>query len=277
MLIFVDQILAAAGVTIAFAWLLRARRRPFELQHGEILGGIREDGLLLAMLGYMGGVLLLSGVMQARLGESDPVLTSLVVNNGAQLCGIAACLFVIARRVPGGIGPFVFGDDDARSARGAWSDLIAVAGYSIVAIGICPLIRDLTQSIIVLIAPDFSFDPHPTLRALNEEALSPLRTIALWAGAAVIAPVAEEFFFRGFLLRFAASALQDRRLAIILSSAAFAAVHLSMPYAIPALFFLGILMGAAYCRSRKLYVPVAIHVAFNLKTLIWESLQRAAG
>jgi membrane protease YdiL (CAAX protease family) len=229
------------------------------------------------MLGYMAGVLFLSGIMQARFGESDPVLTSLVVNNGAQLCGIAACMLVVARRVPGGIGPFVLGDEAAQSEGSVWSDLITIAGYSIVAIGIAPLIRDLTQSIIVLIAPDFSFDPHPTLRALNDEALSPLRTIALWAGAALIAPVAEEFFFRGFLLRFVASALQDRRLAIILSSAAFAAVHLSMPYAIPALFFLGILMGAAYCVTRKLYVPVAIHVAFNLKTLVWESLQRAAG
>lgn len=275
MLTFIDQFLAAAGVAFLLAWLLWMRNREPASGSTGIPGGIREDGVLLAMLGYMAGVMVLSGLMQAKVADSDPILTSLVVNNGAQLCGVAACLAIAARRVPGGILTFVMGGPESRSSRPLW-EWMFIAGLTVVAIGICPLIRDLTEWIIVMIAPGFSFEPHPTLRALNDAALPQIRTVALWAGAALIAPIAEEFFFRGFLLSFVASAMQDRRLAILLSAAAFAAVHLSMPYAIPALFFLGILLGAAYFWTGKLYVPVAIHVAFNLKTLIWEALQRAA-
>lgn len=94
----------------------------------------------------------------------------------------------------------------------------------------------------------------------------------LWFGAAVVAPFAEEVFFRGILQSAVRNMTRSPRAAILVASVVFAAVHLSQPHAIPALLFLGVSLGTAYERTGSLLVPVIVHAAFNLRTLIWQSL-----
>jgi membrane protease YdiL (CAAX protease family) len=226
------------------------------------------------MLSYLAGAIFLSGLMKSTVGSSDAVLTGLVVNNGAQLCGMAACLALVSRRVPGGIRAFVWGEPGASDERRV-SEWIEAAGLAVAAVGVCPLIRDVTALLLMRVSPGFVFESHPTLQALEEEAITGIRVVALWMGAAVVAPVAEEIFFRGVLQNFLIGATRRTGLAIVLSGAAFALVHFSQPHALPALFFLGILLGAAYVRTGRLIVPIVIHAVFNLKTLIWETLLRA--
>ncbi len=100
---------------------------------------------------------------------------------------------------------------------------------------------------------------------------------ALWIGAMLVAPIAEELFFRGVLQTFLLSMLGSRWPAILLAAAAFGAMHLAQPSAIPALIVLGIVIGFAYERTGSLVVPIAIHTAFNLKSLIWDALVNAPG
>ena len=64
----------------------------------------------------------------------------------------------------------------------------------------------------------------------------------------------------------------DRHTAIVISAGAFAAVHFQQPHVVLALFFFGVLLGYAYERTGSLAAPVLIHAAFNLKTLVWESV-----
>jgi membrane protease YdiL (CAAX protease family) len=93
----------------------------------------------------------------------------------------------------------------------------------------------------------------------------------LWIGAVVVAPIAEEAFFRGLLQTFLAGVVRSRWLAIGLTAVAFGIVHFSQPHVIPALIVLGLLIGYAYERTGTLVVPVLIHAGFNLKTLVWDA------
>lgn len=276
MLILLDQILSATGVVILAVWAFRSRTRIGISHTIAAPCAIREDSMLPAMMAYSAVMLVLASVMNARVGESDPVLTSLVVNNGAQVCGLLACMALVAGKSPGGLRRFVLGPPDD-STRYRFSSGIQAILLCIVAIGVCPLIRDVVVWIISEWAPAYAPDPHPTLRALNDASLTSPRRIALWISAAVVAPLAEEFFFRGFLMNFVATVTRNTRVAVVVSALAFAAVHISTLYAIPALFFLGLLLGGAYMQTCRLWIPITIHMIFNLKTLVWEELMRLAG
>jgi len=255
-------------------WAVRSRLdRPGTFSNRTAPFVFREDAVLWAMLAYLGSAMLLSGVMKSIEGSSDQVLVSLVVNNGAQLCGVGACLALAARRVPGGVRSFLLGEHSSATEpwQSVWPETM---GLIVVALGVCPFIRDVTAWLILWIVPGYQFEVHPTLQALDEGGISGAKIVSLWIGAAVIAPVAEEMFFRGILQNFVSRATKKTSLAIAFAAAAFATIHFSQPYAVPALFFLGVLLGAAYFRSGKLVVPIVIHAAFNFKTLVWETLER---
>lgn len=265
-----DQFIAVAGIVCLFVWArpsLRARRLAASLPLP-----IREDFPLTAILAYFAGAMLLGAGMQS-FAPNDDELTSLIVNNGAQMTGVAACVGLASQRLPGGFRAFFRRTprpDDPVMRRTSTSEVILL---SIVAIGVSPLISEVTGWLIRLAMPDYSFDPHPTLKALAQEQLSFGRTVVLWIGAAVVAPFAEELFFRGVLQNFLCNHIRTGA-AVLTTSAAFALVHLSQPHALPALFFLSVLLGVVYLRTASLFAPMLIHALFNLKTLVWESIAR---
>jgi len=95
--------------------------------------------------------------------------------------------------------------------------------------------------------------------AANAVAL--LTYVRLLAVTAVLAPLLEESVFRGVLLP-SLTRYVPVPLAIVLSSAAFAAAHLSARDA-PVLFALGCLLGVIYVRSRALASPMLVHGVWN--------------
>jgi uncharacterized protein len=81
----------------------------------------------------------------------------------------------------------------------------------------------------------------------------------------VIAPVVEEFFFRGFVYRAARNGLGPAGAALFVG-VLFGAVHLGDPDVlplIPLLAFLGALMCVLYERTGSLAAPIALHVLNN--------------
>ena len=81
------------------------------------------------------------------------------------------------------------------------------------------------------------------------------------AGAGLLAPAAEELFFRGFLY----SALRQRlgiAVAAAISSAVFAVGHIDALGVVAASFIMGIALALAYEYTRSLWTAIAIH-AFN--------------
>ena len=84
---------------------------------------------------------------------------------------------------------------------------------------------------------------------------------ALGVVTAVLAPILEETVFRGLLLR-SLTKWVPVPAAVFLSAVAFAAAHLSTRD-FPQLFAFGLVLGAAYCRSRNLLTPMLMHGAWN--------------
>lgn len=273
MLVTIDWVITIAGAAIVAIFGVRRLGvgRPDPLAALPVrVHTLREDAVLPAVLAYLFAVLLLSGLMGIVGDKNDVVRAGLAVNIGAQLAGIAACLWIASRRFAGGMRAYVFG----QAGAGLAPVLVTASIATIVALAFCPLVHELTVWTIVCLDPTFVLTPHATIRALQEGGQSFAVVVALWIGAAAIAPVAEELFFRGILQNALVNFTQSRGSAIALAAVAFGVVHASQPDTIAALIFFGVLLGYAYERTGSLIVPIAIHAAFNLKTLVWDALGR---
>jgi membrane protease YdiL (CAAX protease family) len=96
--------------------------------------------------------------------------------------------------------------------------------------------------------------------------------IYLGVFAVVIAPVAEEFIFRGMLFPFVKQ-LGFPRLAWFGVSFLFAVIHLNLPTLMP-LFVLALALTWLYDRTDNLLVPIVAHALFNAANfamLLWQN------
>ena len=88
----------------------------------------------------------------------------------------------------------------------------------------------------------------------------------------IMAPLAEEVFFRGLLQSMLRKYLGHAWGAILITSVLFAVGHARYHDTIPALFVLAVVLGYNYERSGRLYPSILIHVIFNgvsvLSTLV---------
>lgn len=113
---------------------------------------------------------------------------------------------------------------------------------------------------------------HPTLKLLEDQPDNPW----VWAmlGAAVIgAPFFEELVYRVFLQGALLKWLKSPWLAIIFTALIFAGMHrLGQPpvpwHALLTIFAVGMAAGVAYERTRRVGVPIMIHMCFNLLNVI---------
>jgi len=142
-----------------------------------------------------------------------------------------------------------------------------------------PLSRWLTEAILAIaIVAGFRFLYDLTLGAWllsifpeNEamiEAFEFLMQSPLAAGfyVLILAPVFEEFLFRGVLLRGILFKGFSPAYAVVISSALFALVHLNMLQGVHA-FLLGTLLGGIYLKTGNFTIVVLGHMASNL--IVW--------
>jgi uncharacterized protein len=125
----------------------------------------------------------------------------------------------------------------------------------------------ITFSLVSLIAPDFISQLLQQLsERSNPNTSTPLLFTLLQAIAYIIvAPITEEFLFRGYILQRWASKW-SMTVALVASSILFGVLHAN----IIGLSMFGLVMGVLYIRTRTLLIPIACH-AFN--NLIAFSLQ----
>lgn len=123
--------------------------------------------------------------------------------------------------------------------------------------------------------PDFEMPRHPQLELMTESAVVPLQ-ILIAVLAVVAAPLVEELLFRGMFQTVIRSYLQRPWLAIFMTSAMFASVHLNRTHW-PALFVLGIGLGYAYEKSGSLWRPIFMHAMFNGVTIAVALIDQSAG
>jgi membrane protease YdiL (CAAX protease family) len=118
-------------------------------------------------------------------------------------------------------------------------------------------------AIVTLAAEAISGDaPADPVQIPLEQDPTSLVLVFLAISTILLAPLAEELFFRGMLHQ----ALR-RRLrflpAMLISSSVFAVVHV-IPLVIPSIFVLAIVLTTMYEREKSLWVPVFAHATFNI-------------
>jgi hypothetical protein len=107
--------------------------------------------------------------------------------------------------------------------------------------------------------------PHQLLEILKSNP-PPWLAAADVLAAGVVAPLAEEMFFRGLLQTLFRYLFKRSWPAVFLAAAAFAMMHPWWTW--PQIFFLGICLGYAYERTGNLWMSITMHALFNL-TSIW--------
>lgn len=109
------------------------------------------------------------------------------------------------------------------------------------------------------IVPDFMSAIYATA--------SPLWT--LWVALVIAAPLFEETFFRGFLLRGLESSFMGPVGAVIVTAGMWAAIHVQYDaFTMATIFSLGLLFGAARVVTGSLLVPIGLHAITNLVATI---------
>ncbi|MFN8532928.1 MAG: type II CAAX endopeptidase family protein [Dehalococcoidia bacterium] len=95
---------------------------------------------------------------------------------------------------------------------------------------------------------------------------SPLSLAFALLSASVVAPIAEETFFRGLVLQGLNGRL-GQVAAVLVSSALFALSHL-VPQVLPPIFLLGVFLALLRIWSGSLWPSIALHAAFNTVSLV---------
>lgn len=279
MLISADWTLAivslGALLMLALLWIKNGQGDPLTLAP-QRPNRVREDTVLIAVGAYLllsAGASLIPGLLPDPQ-ELSPAATArtMIVGSATQLAAALVCLLLAHAQFDGGVRAFLYRPEGRSRRFGRIALWTLVVGP--LAIGICLWIGELTAIAIHAVDPTYQPPSHPTLEALYG-GVSPLATTALWIGAGVIAPAAEELFFRGLLQTWLGRLLRNRWGAIGATSLAFGLVHTGQPHAIPALIALAFILGFAYEMTGVVIVPILIHALFNLKTLVWQALGAA--
>jgi membrane protease YdiL (CAAX protease family) len=117
---------------------------------------------------------------------------------------------------------------------------------------------------------------HDLLQAMGHDP-TPFTRVSLIVSAVLLAPVFEEFLFRGMLQPSielyleSAGATQKgivRWTAIIVSSLIFTAIHMQF-WMMPPIFFLSLCLGYSYARTRNLWVTMMVHALFNASSVVF--------
>ncbi len=267
---FANWVLFGVGAAIvlgtALYWIIRVRRDP--LADVPLRpNGLTPESVLLPMLVWMITGSALSFMVDHNL-EGDALAGGMIwAGNAAQLLGAGACLWVAARFFEGGTKRFLLGDGQVRR------DAVAGIAYLLAAMALCPLVLAGTERLVVLLDPQYTFSNHEVINALRHRKVP---TITLWLGTVVVAPIAEECFFRGVLQTTLENLMRRRWIPVLLTAAVFGAVHAGgdtpQPHVVPALMALGVLLGMLYLRTGSLVGPVVLHALFNGKTLLFETV-----
>ncbi|MFT4638183.1 MAG: membrane protease YdiL (CAAX protease family) [Verrucomicrobiales bacterium] len=103
--------------------------------------------------------------------------------------------------------------------------------------------------------------PQPIVTAFTESGDMVFRSITM-VGVVVITPIFEELFYRGYLYG-VTKRFSDRFFATLFSCLIFTIAHAGVITVLP-IFTLAIFLVLAYELSGSLWVPIVIHVLFNL-------------
>jgi len=257
-------------LAVTFWWLLRGRKDP--LAHAPLRPNRILPEHLIVLIGAFLCVLWVTGRIVQAL--DDPDRWTLTSGDVVQLLGGAACLVLAGRCFEGGASRFVFGPATGRAKvllvpRRAWHQAGAAIVLTLPALTLCDALYRASSFAIHWVSPGFAFPEHKAIEALRSGSEP---AWVLWVGAVVIAPVSEEFFFRGLVQTVIRDVFRRPWVAVVVTALVFGVAHWQQPQAVAPIVALGVLLGAGYERTGSLVTPMVLHMLFNLKTMVWEGL-----
>ena len=226
---------------------------------------------LLPMAAFLMASTFLQAARQSLEESFGTDLLNLNMNTLAQAIGAVCCLAVGAHCFRGGIRGFLLG------RRGVLQPIGIALVYLLAAGALCESTAQATKWLFLLIDPTRVFPEHRVLDALHDPTQRTAVRLLLWVGAIIVAPVAEECFFRGMLQTMLLRVTHLRWLAVLVPAVLFGLAHADQAHVVPALILFGAILGRQYERSGALLGPIALHAMFNLKTLVWHCMVSACG
>jgi membrane protease YdiL (CAAX protease family) len=151
--------------------------------------------------------------------------------------------------------------------------LLGVSGVAaLIILPISHLQLEMGQIVWHWLEPNASQPVHAVLEALEDSAWGPWGTVQLSIAAIVVAPIAEELFFRGLLLQALWRHLGHAWPAAVLSGVAFGLIHVQLPQTVLPLATMGVILGYVRVRYRSLTACVLTHALFNTHTMLFALL-----
>jgi membrane protease YdiL (CAAX protease family) len=190
-------------------------------------------------------------------GDDPGLFTEIVFIFGAQMAGHVVALAYLSRAR--GTGDWRRDYGFTVSTGDAWA---IAAGFGL-QIGVAILLSPIAQ----WIGPDA---PEQQVVTITRDADDLPTRVALVIVIVLVAPVIEEIVFRGMLLSRLLRSM-SRRMAVVASAAAFAAIHLLDPNAVlvvPGLFLIGLALGYMALSGGSLSRPILAHAGVNLTAAV---------
>lgn len=243
---------AAAAILVA----CRARRAAGRDPLGPPPTGELPDPWLALVLGallWLSLMLVLDPIAKGLRIDGDPVFFELA----GTLANVVVALALRRAAASGTLRPTI--SKPRLVATGVAAGVVVTAGAVLASYAIVSLL-------------EFAGRPEPTQDVVKiAKAATGAHRVVIYSCAGVLAPFAEEVFFRGILFPSLAR-VSGVRVALLLQAAAFGLVHVvaapeTWPVAIP-LAFVGWCAGRTYLRTGSLLAPIALHATFNAVNLV---------
>jgi hypothetical protein len=91
---------------------------------------------------------------------------------------------------------------------------------------------------------------------------TPFKLFLFWIQTIILPPLAEEIFYRKYLIIYGSK--KQTAFTILISSLLFAAEHALYPFGIVTYMIFGIAFGLAYLRNKNIYVMITAHFLINI-------------
>lgn len=272
-LLLVDRALRGVG-TLLFAvvliGLLRDERWRNPLSQldftGKGPGLVHLVGVLVVFFGLALGVSWAAGIdpeLSRVHGSHDWHLAG-CVEDGAKLAASGLIVLILQRYRPfrNGVGP-----------RSRLPGLLGAGGAAVLIIlAITGLQLQTGQTVWRWLEPEAQQPIHPVLEAFERTSWGHWGVLQLTIAAVIVAPIAEELFFRGLLLQTLWRYLGHAWLAITLSGVAFGLIHHRQPQDVLPLITMGVILGYVRVRYRSLPACILAHSLFNARTVLFALL-----
>jgi membrane protease YdiL (CAAX protease family) len=261
---FVQLLLLTAIVAASLVGYARGFRRVYVLHEGkvEVNRFTLLDAVLAGFLVLMLVIICFGAIGSKRSIDPRNVDTVRLIYAVVSQWGIIIGTLLILFQVRGMAPTSLFGFDKIRVRKVVWTAIC----FLLIAL---PLVFATNVAISHLLRIDPQQDSQEIVQ-IFEGTTNPMNKLPIVLLAVIVAPLAEEFVFRGFLYgvlkRYFGSISS-----MLFTGILFALMHFHLPSLLP-LFVLACALTLAYELSGSLLVPMAMHALFNSLTLVMVSL-----